>query len=375
MMNITSKLFEAYLKCPTKCFLRSRGEAGAGNEYADWVPAQTEFYRYDRIKDLKYIAARDGRITTAALTEDPRVTEREYAFDLVARAANLESHIHFIERIPPKDPDKPAQFVPTRFIYTNKINKDDKLLLGFDALVLFEILGREVLFSKIIHGDDHTTLNVKTSALAKEIRQLTGKITNLLSNNSPPDLVLNRHCAECEFKVRCRNKAIEADDLSLLSAMTEKERARHRSKGIFTVNQLSYTFRPRKAAKRAKNPAKPHYLALQALSLRENTVYVHGNPQLPISDGKIFLDIEGLPDSEFYYLIGVLLVINGQESFHSFWAEEKSDEPNIFSPVCGDSFCVARFSHLPLWQLRNHCAKARKTKAAGTPSIQSRYDS
>jgi len=112
--------------------------------------------------------------------------------------------------------------------------------------------------------------------------------------------------------------------------MTEKERSRHRSKGIFTVNQLSYTFRPRKAPKRAKNPAKPHYLALQALSLRENTVYVHGNPQLPMSDCKVFLDIEGLPDA-FYYLIGVLLVINGQESFHSFWAEEKSDEPNIFA--------------------------------------------
>ena len=330
-MNLTSNLFEAYLKCSTKCFLRSRGEAGAGNEYADWVRVQTELYRNDRVKDLKSIAASDGRSITAPLAKDTKMTEREYAFDFVARAANLESHIHFIERTPPKDPDKPTQFVPTRFIYTNKINRDDKLLLAFDARVLSEVIGHEVSLGRIIHGDDPTTLKVKTSELAKELRQLTGKITSLLSNNSPPDLVLNRHCAECEFKARCRNKAIEADDLSLLSAMTEKERSRHRSKGIFTVNQLSYTFRPRKAPKRAKNPAKLHYLALQALSLRENTVYVHGNPQLPMSDCKIFLDIEGLPDSEFYYLIGVLLVINGQESFHSFWAEEKSDEPNIFA--------------------------------------------
>lgn len=135
IMNITSNLFEAYLKCPTKCFLRSRGEAGAGNEYADWVRAQSEFYRNDRIKDLKSIAARDGRIMTAALTEKSKMTEREYAFDFVARTANLESYIDFIERTPPEDLDKPAQFVPTRCIYTNKINKDDKLLLGFDALV------------------------------------------------------------------------------------------------------------------------------------------------------------------------------------------------------------------------------------------------
>jgi len=32
---ISSDLFEAYLKCATKCFLRSRGEIGTGNTYAN----------------------------------------------------------------------------------------------------------------------------------------------------------------------------------------------------------------------------------------------------------------------------------------------------------------------------------------------------
>ena len=43
------------------------------------------------------------------------------------------------------------------------------------------------------------------------------------------------------------------------------------------------------------------------------------------------MDIEGLPDSEFYYLIGALFVINGQETFHSFWANKADEEPNIFA--------------------------------------------
>jgi len=247
-MNITSYLFEAYLKCPMKCFLRSRREAGAGNAYADWVRTQTDSYRNDQIKDFRTVATSDGRIIAAPHTENPKVAEWDYAFDFVARAQNFESHIHIVERTPPEEPGKPFQFIPIRFIYTNKINKDDKLSLAFDALVLSEVTGREVGLGRIIHGNDHATLKVKTSALASEVRKLISKITTLISDDSAPDLILNRHCAECEFKARCRQKASEADDLSLLSAMTEKERSRHRSKGIFTVNQLSYTFRPKKNA-------------------------------------------------------------------------------------------------------------------------------
>ena len=115
--------------------------------------------------------------------------------------------------------------------------------------------------------------------------------------------------------------------------MTEKERASHRSKGIFTVMQLSYTFRPRKTPKRAKNPAKPRYMALQALAIRENTVYVHGHPELPDSRTQVYLDIEGLPESEFCYLIGALVVSGETETFHSFWADQKSDEPTIFAQL------------------------------------------
>jgi hypothetical protein len=81
------------------------------------------------------------------------------------------------------------------------------------------------------------------------------KVGRLLASPTPPDLVLNRHCAECEFKTRCRQRAIDQDDLSLLGRMTEKERAKVNNRGIFTVTQLSYTFRPRRWPKRSKGQA------------------------------------------------------------------------------------------------------------------------
>ena len=152
---------------------------------------------------------------------------------LLTSAATIETCLHAVERIPSAGRGQPAQFVPIRFIYRNKLTKDDKLLLAFDAFVLCKLLGREVRLGKIIHGDDHATLKVKTPALAGEVRKRLGKITALLASPTPPDLVLNRHCAECEFQARCRKLALEKDDLSLLAGMSAKERQKLRSKGIF----------------------------------------------------------------------------------------------------------------------------------------------
>jgi hypothetical protein len=47
-MRITPPIFDAFLKCATKCHLRSLGEIGSGNEYAEWVRGQDESYERDR---------------------------------------------------------------------------------------------------------------------------------------------------------------------------------------------------------------------------------------------------------------------------------------------------------------------------------------
>ena len=80
------------------------------------------------------------------------------------------------------------------------------------------------------------------------------------------------------------------------------------------------------------------YAALQALAIRENTIYIHGSPLLPESKAQVYLDIEGLPDSESYYLIGALVVSEGQELFQSFWADQRSQEPEIFAQFA-DALC------------------------------------
>jgi predicted RecB family nuclease len=225
-----------------------------------------------------------------------------------------------------KPRSEPAQFVPIRFVFTNKVTRDDKLLLAFDAVVLSEMLGRQLDIGKIIHGENHATLKVNTAALASEVRKQAKKVTALLSGPSPPDLVLNRHCTHCEFRDRCRQKASEKDDLSLLSGMTEKERKKFQDKGIFTVTQLSYTFRPRRRPKRLADHGEKYHHALKALAVREGKIHIIGAPELNIEGTRVYLDVEGLPDREFYYLIGAYVKTAKEVVHYSFWADTRDEE-------------------------------------------------
>jgi hypothetical protein len=49
---ITTDLVEAFLKCPTKCFLLARAEVATGNAYADWVRTKSEIFRSEGITRL-----------------------------------------------------------------------------------------------------------------------------------------------------------------------------------------------------------------------------------------------------------------------------------------------------------------------------------
>jgi predicted RecB family nuclease len=317
-MAITTDLVEAFLKCPTKCFLRARAEIETGNAYADWFRTESDVFRREGIKRLVAGVAPHKCATGAAATESGGLSQWQLALDFVARSENLRCSCHAVERIPSVGRGRAAQFVPIRFAFTNKLTRHDKLLLAFDALVISRVFGREVTLGRIIYGDDRVTLNVKVSALKNEVEKLTEKIGVLISSPSPPDLVLNRHCAECEFQTRCRQKAIDKDDLSLLGSITEKERTDFNNKGLFTVNQLAFTFRPRRRPKELKDKRERHHHALKALAIREKKLHIVGSPEIKIEGTPVFLDVEGLPDRGFYYLVGIRTKAGHSAVQHSF---------------------------------------------------------
>lgn len=335
-MKITDSIFEAGIKCPTKCFLRSLGEAGSGNVHTDWLRTKSDSYHREGITRLMATVAHDECIKGFSVTGNLKNVEWRFAVDFVASSKNLESNIQALERIPSEGRGKSAQLIPFRFTLFNKLTSDDKLLLAFDAIVLSEMLGLEVSLGRIIHGNNYSTVKVKTSALTREVRKMIRKIDAVFSSPSPPDLVLKRHCNECEFQAQCRQRAIVKDDLSLLAGMTEKERRKFNSKGIFTVTQLSYTFRPRRRPRRLAAKREKYHHSLKALSIRDKKIHIVGRPELKIEGTPVFLDVEGLPDRDSYYLIGVRIKTVEGIVQHSLWADKADEEVKIWN----DLFCI-----------------------------------
>ena len=162
-------------------------------------------------------------------------------------------------------------YVPMLFHDGRTVCKEQRLLLEFYGLFLFEIQGTFPTYGEVWHGRACKTTRVQLKAMMRKADQFLQEAKQMASSGSPPSLILNNHCQLCEFRRRCHDQAVQEDNLSLLRGMGEKELKSYMRKGIFTVTQLSYTFRPRRRPKWARAAPRPHSFCFAKLWLYVKT--------------------------------------------------------------------------------------------------------
>lgn len=75
----------------------------------------------------------------------------------------------------------------------------------------------------------------------------------------------------------------------------------------------------------------PHFdPEIQALAIRTGKIYIQTVPEIQRTDIELFLDIEGVPDQQFSYLIGLLTCDHETITHHSFWADTMEEEKSIW---------------------------------------------
>jgi predicted RecB family nuclease len=330
-MQITDEIFRVFLKCKIKSYFKSLGDVGPQCELIEWERSRLDNFKQKCLEKLCSNFAGDECLIDASSPQALEKSKHRLIVNCVLQAQGLQSHIHALERSTAPIKKKQSPFIPIRFFPNEKITKQDKLLLAYDALVLVTASGKLPQFGKIIHGSEQRVVKIELPGLFKMTKTIVSKITALQASPISPQLILNKHCNECEFQPQCRQTAIEKDELTLLSEISEKERKRQHNKGIFSVIQLSYTFRARRRPKHLASKPEKYSPALKALAIREHKIYIAGNPDLKLQGNPVFLDVEGVPDQNFYYLIGMRTKRGDSCVQHSFWANERLDEKEIWA--------------------------------------------
>jgi predicted RecB family nuclease len=304
--NITTAVFAAFLKCPTKAYLIAHGETPPDTFVADTLERVSAAYKVRASRGV------GGAFVTIDFLRTGGNRAREGAALFVdCETVSFACDRPASARIDRQKQERRCDFVPILYSAWDKSDQSDDLLVCLGALAIGQATTGGIPPSgKVIYGESHRGKTVRIADHLAKTRQIIDAIASICQAREPPPLVLNKHCPACDFQLRCRALAIGRDDISLLG-MTAKERIKCEEKGISTITQLSYGYRPRrrrriKPAPSASNPPtnnKPDH-RLKALAIKKAQIHVVGSPSLAIEGTPVFMDVEGMPDRSFYYLAG-----------------------------------------------------------------------
>jgi predicted RecB family nuclease len=282
--RITRDIVESYLKCKTKAHMKVLGEHGSVTDYELLLLDKRREVRQKAIDEIfaRHEAQEKGVLRDIPITRS--VLERGATLVLATRieAEFLSLDFDALKKVPGVSSLGEFHYVPVLYHEGEKLRQEQRLILAILASVLGDVQGRQPDLGVVYLGDRCRGTKVRLTGRLKEgASKILREIRNLWRDRKPSKLMLNSHCEICEFRDRCRRQAEQEDDLTLLSGMGEKELRKHNRKGIFTITQLSCTFRLRKRGKRVKRKNQPHYFALQAAAIRDKKTYALKPPGPP----------------------------------------------------------------------------------------------
>ena len=350
--KITHETVVAYSECQRKAFLLLSGQRGdAQHEYIDVLQEQAADNRIAFVRTLQGAGLR-------VLWHRPGRTkpEADATLDATVTAGDLSAHCDVLKQSPGRRSPAGGDLEPCIVTGTHAPTATQKLHLAFVGHVIGEAFARRPETATVVVAGPQPR-RVRLTPLYPTVDSIIAVLRSWASESpkEPPPVVLNPNCDLCPFRRQCLKEAEADDNLSLLSRMTPKLMRKYHNKGIFTVHQLSYLYKPRRRRKRKARALPAFNVELQALALRMQKVYLDQPPAIPDHPVELFLDFEGIPDQAFYYLAG--LVVRSQEGVRScsFWADTPEDEGTMFTSLLEQ---VAKYPDAPIYHYGSYEAKA-----------------
>jgi len=225
-MVVTQELFAAYLNCPTKAYLMRSAIPTEQTKFGRWKADIQNKLRQQGVELLRKQSRLE--IKESPTADDLSAKRSALYVNCSIGFEELRSLIDAVEKIELRG--RKSQLLPCRCQLDKRAERHEKLLLAYDALCLQAFTGVPIRVGKLVDGVSKRAKKFQLNSPLKAVQEHMRRLTELLTQEKEPPLILNRHCVECEFRARCREKATETDDLSLLSKIALKSDKSYKAK-------------------------------------------------------------------------------------------------------------------------------------------------
>jgi len=220
-------------------------------------------FQYDEGNEQKYSAFLSNRIQdteseffqsnmdSLPFSSDKLTGKATFILGAKIRIGNLAVNRTHLQRRDAKSKLGNFSYEPLLFTSSTRIKTEDRIRASYIGSVLHKAQGKKPARATIILIDG----NRKSIMLNKDVHLPVSNTLNEWISLKPeiPNVTFNKQCPTCPFENRCRIVAENEDSISLLGKMSPKVREKFESRGIFTIKQLSYLYKPRRHCRRTDN--------------------------------------------------------------------------------------------------------------------------
>ncbi|MBI9056037.1 MAG: TM0106 family RecB-like putative nuclease [Bacteroidales bacterium] len=317
-MSFNNEIIYALIECDYKGFLKYSGRHEEKKDYELYFENKKQEYKR-KFKEKHQAQCFKGIFNISEYSINDIIRDVYFSIN------DFNILIDFI-KIDENKLRKSLIAVPIFVFPQERLSQREKLFLSFIISYLTKRVSYIANYVLGVYGKEQKQTKIHSKEHKPEHNRLLGKIDNI----QKLELFRNRKCPECGYNQYCLKIAQEQDLLSLVSGITKNDIKKKNEKGIFTLTQMSYTFRPRRNRAKRKAINKKRKIELQALTLREGKVHIYEYPELTAGQIEIYVDIEGLPYENYYYLIGIIVRCENKIEYKRFWANSSSEEFELF---------------------------------------------
>ena len=244
---ISPDVLRSYVHCRYKAYLKLSSQVGVQCAYEAALAELRAEAKQRAIGKLE--AAGSPIVTSVELTHPTLCLGHSAIVDGELTVHGISVRVDGLRKVAGRSQLGDFHYEPLLFHEGPGAREPQRLLLSVIALLISRLQGRVPDRGVIYQSCNAATSAVRMPGRIKSAESILDDLNRMRCGEVQPKLVLNNHCGVCEFQRRCHWQAVHEDNLSPLRGVSEKEIRSLGRRGVLTLTQLAYTFRPRRKTK------------------------------------------------------------------------------------------------------------------------------